>query len=384
MRRLNSIAASLPFKVPSLFDRLRDYRNWLVANPKVQQLAAANPLTRPIARQKARQLFDICAGFVYFQILNSCLRLGVFDALKAQSLTLIQLGQAIDLPEDATKRLVDAGSSLKLLAWRGDGKVALGELGAALNANPAVKSMIHHHADLYDDLRDPVALLRGDVREARLSSYWAYVNVDEPANLSDVEVAQYSDLMSASQQLVADEVLASYPVKKHHKLLDVGGGDGTFAIAAARAVPHLQVMSFDLPAVAKRAEAHFKEVGLANRAAAIGGDFVADSLPAGADLITLVRVLYDHNDEKALTILKAVRQALPASGKLLIAEPMSDAPGAGRVGDAYFGFYLLAMGSGRPRRPAEFNDMLRASGFSSNRVIPTRMPLQTGLIVAQA
>ena len=59
-------------------------------------------------------------------------------------------------------------------------------------------------------------------------------------------------------------------------------------------------------------------------------------------------------------------------------------PGAERVGDAYFGFYLLAMGSGRARRSTELMELLRAAGFSRSWVVATRMPLQTGLVVGKA
>jgi demethylspheroidene O-methyltransferase len=53
------------------------------------------------------------------------------------------------------------------------------------------------------------------------------------------------------------------------------------------------------------------------------------------------------------------------------------------MGDAYFGFYLLAMGRGRPRRAEELAAMLVAAGFEAVRHVPTRMPLQTRLIVAR-
>ena len=83
-----------------------------------------------------------------------------------------------------------------------------------------------------------------------------------------------------------------------------------------------------------------------------GGDFRTDPLPEGADIVSLVRVVHDHDDEAALAILRAAWQALPAGGTLLLAEPMAGTRGAGGVG-AYFAFYLLAMGSGRPRRAEE-------------------------------
>ena len=65
------------------------------------------------------------------------------------------------------------------------------------------------------------------------------------------------------------------------------------------------------------------------------------------------------------------------SGVLLLAEPMMGTPGAETVGDAYFGFYLLAMGRGRPRTPRGFEaTMLRIAGFADPHLVHTRQPLQ--------
>jgi demethylspheroidene O-methyltransferase len=61
---------------------------------------------------------------------------------------------------------------------------------------------------------------------------------------------------------------------------------------------------------------------------------------------------------------------------------MAQTPGAEQSGDAYFGFYLLAMGSGRPRSIAAIAGMLRAAGFSRTKVVPTAMPLTARAIVA--
>jgi demethylspheroidene O-methyltransferase len=109
-----------------------------------------------------------------------------------------------------------------------------------------------------------------------------------------------------------------------------------------------------------------------------------DPLPTGADLLSLVRVLHDHDDAQALRILQAARRALPAGGVLLVAEPMSGTAGAEPMGDAYFGFYLLAMGQGRPRTPAELRALLGQAGFARVRTARTRRPMLTRLIVAQA
>jgi demethylspheroidene O-methyltransferase len=166
--------------------------------------------------------------------------------------------------------------------------------------------------------------------------------------------------------------------------LDVGGGDGSFLAAVGARAPAVGLQLFDLPAVAEQAQARFARSGLGARARAFGGDFTVDALPAGADLITLVRVLHDHDDVRALNLLRAVRAAFSPGARLLLAEPMAGAAGAEPIGAAYFGFYLLAMGSGRARRPAEIESLLNQAGFSRVQHVPTRQPMLTGLLTAEA
>jgi len=113
------------------------------------------------------------------------------------------------------------------------------------------------------------------------------------------------------------------------------------------------------------------------------GSFFHDTLPQGADLVTLVRVAHDHPDGAVLGIMKRIHQALPAGGTLLLAEPMAQEPGDKPLGDAYFHLYLLAMGAGRYRTPTELTVMLKESGFTRVDLIPNAMPIHTRLLVAR-
>jgi demethylspheroidene O-methyltransferase len=364
----------------SLVDRLFALRNRLLASPRFQLWASSFPLTRPIARRRAQHLFDLCAGFVYSQILQACVQLKLFDALLDGPRTLEQLGTQLSLSPQATTSLLEAAVALELLERRRDGRFGLGALGAALIGNPAVTAMIEHHPMFYSDLRDPVALLQGEESTA-LARYWPYARELQPARLGTAETGAYTALMAASQPLVANDVLAAYRFDRHRCLLDLGGGDGTFLIEAAAAAPGLKLMLFDLPAVAEQARQRFAEAGLSGRAAVVGGDFRIGALPTGADVISLVRVIHDHDDDIAMAILCAAWQALPTGGTLLLAEPMAGTPNAERAG-AYFAFYLLAMGSGRPRRTDELAVLLHSAGFTSVRVVPTRRPMLVRVLTA--
>ncbi len=362
-------------------DRWFALRNRLLASPGFQRWAAGFPLTRPVAQRRAQAVFDLCAGFVYSQILQACVRLRLFEHLRDGALPLDRLALRLSLPTEAADRLLQAAVALRLVDRRRDGRFGLGVLGAALVANPAAIAMIDHNALWYSDLRDPVALLRGERADNVLGRHWAYADQAHPAALGTEAVAAYSDLMAASQPLVAADVLAAYRLDRHRCLLDLGGGDGTFLTAVAAAAPALRLMMFDLPAVADRARARFDAAGLGHRATAFGGDFRTDTLPPGADIVSLVRVIHDHDDADALAILQAAQRALPPRGTLLLAEPMADTPGAEPVG-AYFGFYLLAMGSGRPRPPEHLTRLLHAAGFATTRLLPTRRPMLVRVMLA--
>lgn len=364
-------------------DRWLAWRDRCLASPAFQRRAARWPFARAIARRRAAQVFDLVAGFVYSQVLAACVRLELFDRLAEGPQTLERLAARLGLEPAAAERLLVAAIALRLVERRSGGRFGLGVLGAPLVGNAGVAAMVEHHALLYADLADPVGLLRGVVPPSRLAGYWPYAGAADPSAVTGEQAASYSELMAASQPLVAGEILDAVDLTRHRCLLDVGGGDGSFLVAAGRRAPALRLTLFDLPAVAERAARRFAEAGLHERSTTVGGNFVADPLPPGADIATLIRVLHDHDDARVKIVLRSVHRALADGGTLVVAEPMAETPGAESMGDAYFGFYLLAMGRGRPRSSACLIEMLRDAGFTNVRRVATAQPLQTQLLLAQ-
>lgn len=380
--------ASLPFlpahAPPSVRktvrERVVDRRNALLLNPGFQAWATRFPLTRGLVARRAHALFDVIVGFVYAKVAAASVELGLLDALARGAMERAALTQVIGLGAAQADALFKAAAALDLVEDVGRDRIALGMQGAALLATPGVRDIVLHHALLYADMADPVAFLRR-AAPGRLGDYWTYAANPAPHGVTGEAAGAYSTLMARSQPMVSAQAIAAYPFRRARAILDVGGGEGAFLAAVAPAAPRARLMLFDLPAVASRARLRLDAAGLGDRVEVHSGDFHGDDLPRGADLITLVRVLHDHDDEPALALLRAVRRALPPGGRVAIIEQMG---GRSAVSDAFFNLYLLSMGSGRARTPDEIVHMLRSAGFNKTRRIATPTPLIAEIVEAVA
>ncbi|MEM7765886.1 MAG: methyltransferase [Pseudomonadota bacterium] len=363
--------------------RFRRWRQRLLSSARFQRWAAALPVTRPIARQKAGALFDLCTGFVHSQVLLACVQLDLFARLARAPLSPADVSAQCDLPITGAERLLKAAASLDLFHRLPDGRYTLGDTGASLLGNPSVFAMIRHHGDLYKDLADPVDLLRGRRPDTRLATYWRYGQAPDPANASEGDVAAYSALMAETQAFIAEDVLAAYPMARHRTIMDVGGGNGAFLAAVGAQHPHLKRTLCDLPAVADLARQRFASEPEDQRVRTVGVNAMADPLPDDADLVTLIRILHDHDDGPVRALLANIRKSLALGGTLLVAEPMAGTRGAESMGESYFGLYLWAMGSGRPRTAAELKAMLVEAGFNTVREARTYHPLLVRCLIAR-
>ncbi len=360
-----------------LWQRFHDWRLQKIASPGFQRWAAGFSLTRPFVRQDSARLYDLVAGFVYSQTLLACTELGLFETLRNGPMTVRALAARHGLPEARMITLCQSAAAIGLLV-PAQGGYRLGRLGAAALGVPGLADMIRHHKVFYRDLADPVALLQGS-QTTELSRYWTYVPGSETAGESEA-AAEYSHLMATSQALVAEETLDAVSLTGAKALMDVGGGTGVFLGHVADQYPDLKLRLFDLPPVIDAARAR---LGNSERIALSCGSFLDDDLPRGADTISLVRVCYDHDDAVVARLLRRVFAALPPGGRIVVSEPMSGGDRPCRAGDAYFGFYTLAMTSGRPRSAAQHGDLLCEAGFTGVRYPSTRRPFLTSVVTAK-
>ncbi|MGY6632964.1 MAG: methyltransferase [Alkalilacustris sp.] len=361
------------------------WRNRLVASPRFQSWASRFPLTRGHARREGEAMMDLVGGFVAAQVLQALVSLDLLEDLLETPRDADSLGARHGIAPQRMAALLDAGVALRLLertphGWR------TATRGAALVGVPGLQGMIRHHDVFYRDMADPVALLRGEV-DTGLARFWPYVF--GAGGAVDPEVtARYSALMEESQGLVAEETLRAVSLRGVRRLMDVGGGTGAFLRAAGRAWPGVGLQLFDLPTVAEVARRRFAEegfdVGRDGRVTITPGSFRDDPLPRGADAISLVRVLYDHDDATVRALLSAVLDSLPPGGRLIVSEPMAGDARPQMSGNVYFAFYCMAMRTGRARSGDEIAGLLRAAGFVDIARPSTRRAFLTSVVTARA
>jgi 3-hydroxy-5-methyl-1-naphthoate 3-O-methyltransferase len=102
------------------------------------------------------------------------------------------------------------------------------------------------------------------------------------------------------------------------KLLDVGGGPGTYSILLAQKTPGLTSTVLDLPGVLKISKEIIGSYGLEDRVKTIEGDYTRDAFPKGNDVVLLAGMLHRETPETFKTLLKNAYGALQPGGMIIL------------------------------------------------------------------
>ncbi len=206
----------------------------------------------------------------------------------------------------------------------------------------------------------------GEVLSGRLDARFAW----PPSNADEVRGFERS--MAAGTPPIVEalrEARAAVFGTAAARWLDIGGGDGTVASELLRELPRLACDVFNLspvaPLVRDRAESH----GLAGRLGFVAGDFLAEPLPRGYDVLSFIRVLHDWPADVARALLRKAADALPPGGRIAICEEFRTPD---RLAVQLFWTYFLVGVDGcvsRLREVEWYRDALFALGFVDIAVI---------------
>ena len=161
------------------------------------------------------------------------------------------------------------------------------------------------------------------------------------------------------------------------RLLDVGGGPGTYSVLLARANPGLTCTVLDLPEVVQVARTLIGEQGMAGRISAQAGDYRETPFPPGQDAVIFFGVLHQEAADSIRDLLGRAHAALVPGGRVYVLDMMTDATRTQPAFSALFAVNMaLTAQHGWVFADSDLADWLADAGFESFtcRPLPPPMP----------
>ena len=162
----------------------------------------------------------------------------------------------------------------------------------------------------------------------------------------------------------ADAFLGALDLEGRRKLLDLGGGPGTYAIALCRRYPDLQAVLFDLPETVPIAKEQIERHRLTGRIETMTGDYMADPLGEGYDVILVSNILHSLSFGEIVGLLVKIRSAMTPGGLAVVRDFHLDESRTGPLESALFAVNMLvSTEGGNCYTPAEMEEALGKAGF---------------------
>ena len=259
-------------------------------------------------------ILRLASGFMAAKHLFAASELGVFEALVDSPATLDALAARTGLTSRAARIIADAMVALGLLERHGD----LYRNGPAAARYLAGRTP----ADLRPLLRfwDKISYPSWEALAEALGS-------GPPREVFELDDAQQEIVSAGIEAILAGPARALSDVvdfSTHRRLLDVGGGTGSWSMAAVERHPHLHATVLELPVTADIARRRVQDAGLAERISVVAGDAMSDELPGGHDVFLLANLVHYWSPESNLALLGRVRKAAPVGGRVLLADFWTD------------------------------------------------------------
>jgi hypothetical protein len=180
----------------------------------------------------------------------------------------------------------------------------------------------------------------------------------------------FDDCMSLVTDWQNPAILKSFDFGPFSHILDVGGGRASFISAVLTANPHLRGTIFDLRHVADQAKERLRQEDLLDRCEFVGGDFFV-SVPTGADLYIIKKVLPDWPDTDAVKILANVSRAMSPGSLLLVIDGIMDERNRCDQLLKMRDLEEMIYTGGRMRAKKDFLAIFEAAGLRWERTVPT-------------
>lgn len=269
------------------------------------------PDAPPVTPQR---LMQFAFAFAPPLMIETAVRLGLFDALTDGPRSLAQLQQASGASERGLRALLNGLVGLEFLHKDDGGRYRLAPESAAflVSTQPSYLGGFFRHAS------------------SQLIPHWLeltqIVQTGRPAS----SVNQEEDGTKFFEQFVEDIFPTSYPAARalaaalplegDIAVLDLAAGSGVWGIALAQQSPGVRVTAVDWPGVLPVTERTVARFGLSDRFEYRAGDLLEAEFGTGFHVATLGHILHSEGIARSKTLLQKVFDALAPGGTIAIAE----------------------------------------------------------------
>jgi hypothetical protein len=301
-------------------------------------------------------LLDVSSGYWRGCTLQAGVRLEIFSYIDGNGLTAEEIAGRADTDRRATEFLLNALCALGLLAKEDDiyRNTAFSISFLCKNSPRYMGHIILHHHHLLDGWAQlDKAVTSGAPVEMR--SYG-----------SEIERESFLMGMFNLAMGLAPKIAGEIDLHGCRRLLDLGGGPGTYSIHFCLANPKLNAVIFDRPTTQPFAESTVESFSLNDRISFLGGDFTADPIPGGPyDAAWLSHILHSNGEKECLEVIEKTVSQMSSGGKIFIHDFILDNTKDGPEFAALFSLNMLINNTrGRSYAEEEIRTMMESAGIS--------------------
>jgi O-methyltransferase domain/Dimerisation domain len=310
-------------------------------------------------------MIGLVTGWLVSRAIHVAAELGIADLLSDGPKSVPQLAAATDTHPQSLYRLLRMLASYGVFAEVPDRRFEVNPLGGLLRSD-AFRDFARMFGDAdwngYGALLHNIKTGEPAFKHVNGLGFFDYLNTHPDAQLRfDRGMANGADAENAA-------IASAYDFSTYKRIVDVGGGRGGFLAEILKAHRNPRGILYDQPQVVAHPD-YLTKAGIADRCDVIGGNFF-ESVPTGADLYVLKRVMHDWSDDICEGILRRCRDAVSSSGRVVVIDsvvPPGNEPHLSKTGD----LLMMVMLDGRERTEPEFRDLVARCGLKLTRIVPT-------------
>jgi len=316
------------------------------------------------------RIISMASAFYDSCVLFSASDLGVFAKLaELGSADAVTLSSALQLDLRGARLLLDACAALDLLKKDGDlyQNTPEGTMFLVPCSPGDLSRAIRYNRDVYPAWGKLNTLVKSGKPVEKPE---AHLGLDAERTRTFVLSMHYRALA------IGRAVIGELNLAGCKKLLDVGGGPGTYSVLISKAYPEIECTVLDLPDVVKIADELIRQQGCQEHVSILAGDYRTMPFPEAVDVVNFFGMFHQESPESIRSLLKKAHNALNPGGIVNIMDMMTDHTHTKPAFSALFAVNMaLTTENGWVFSDEELTGWLQEAGFADCVVKPLPPPM---------